>query len=54
MLDQGLNNTKITSQARDMQGCTEVVSPGIYLRSEFDEYLDERGMNLTWRQMEWG
>lgn len=54
MLDQGLNNAKISSQARNVEGRTEVVGPGIYLRSKFDEYLDERSMALTWCQMKRG
>ena len=52
VLDQCLYHAKISSKARYVQRCTEVIRSGIHLCAKLDQDLDERGVALARRQVE--
>lgn len=53
MLHKGLDNSKISSDAGDVQWCSEVVCPCIDLCAELDQDLNHGCMALACSQMEW-
>lgn len=52
VLNEGLDDAEVTSDACDVKRCSEVVSAGIDLGSELDEDLNHGSVSFTCSQME--
>jgi hypothetical protein len=52
VLNKGLNYTEVASQTSDMERCSEVVGPRIYLRIELYKDLNHWRMSFTRCQVE--
>jgi len=54
MLNKSLNNAKVSSQARNVERCPEVVGSCVNLSFKFDQDLYQWSMAFTCCQMERG